>query len=186
MIDDFEGTHTAISWQTSTIGDVVSQAALAANPVETQLYPQDIQSPHDTGGLRLTWNTTGGELSFAIPPGHRDISGFSAISVRAGQVVNSPANPPGSQDFRLALRDGTGNERWIRVRAFGTVPQPAAANVPGNKKSALTTICVPLTAYTIVSAGAAQVDLTNVTTVRLRFADNATGEIAVDEVEFTG
>ncbi len=184
-VDDFEGAHTGTSWQTSTIGDAVAQTGLPANPVETQLYPQDNQSPHDTGGLRLTWDAGGDELTFAIPAGQRNVSGFGAVSIRLGQVVNSAANPPGIQNCRVALRDGAGNERWIRVAAFGSIPQPAEANNAGNKKSALTTIRIPLSAYTIVCAGAVKVDLTDVTTVKLQFTENASGEIAVDEVEFT-
>jgi hypothetical protein len=183
-VDNFEGAHTATSWQTSTIGDTVTQAGLPANPTETQLYPQDNQSPHDTGGLRLAWDNNGDELNFAIPPGQRDVSAFSVLSVRVTQVVNSPSNPPGAQNFRLALRDGLANERWIRVGAFGKVPEPAAANVAGNKKSAMVTIRIPLSAYTIVCAGAVKVDLTDVTNVKLQFLDNAAGEIAVDELEF--
>lgn len=185
VVDNFEETHTATSWQTSTIGDTVAQTGLPANPTETQLYPQDNQSPHDTGGLRLVWNSSGDEVDFVIPPGQRDVSTFSVLSVRVGQVVNSPSNPPGIQNFRLALRDGSGNERWIRVGAFGTVPQPAAANVAGNKKSALATIRIPLSAYTIVCAGAVKINLTDVTNAKLQFLDNAAGEIAVDELEFT-
>lgn len=186
VVDNFEGTHTATSWQTSTIGDTVGQTGLPpANPMETQLYPQDNQSPQDTGGLRLAWDTIGDEVNFAIPPMQKDVSMFSVLSVRVGQVVNSPSNPPGAQNFRLALRDGSGNERSIRVGAFGTVPQPADANVVGNKKSALATIRIPLSAYTIVCAGAVKVNLTDVTNVKLQFLDNAAGEIAVDELEFT-
>lgn len=185
VIDTFEGAHTGTSWQTSTIGDAVGQSGLPANPAETQLYPQDNQSPHDTGGLRLAWDSNGDELTFAIPAGQRNVSGFGSVSIRVGQVLNSASNPPGVQNCRVALRDGAGNERWIRVAAFGAIPQPADANVVGNKKSAMATIRIPLSAYTIVCAGAVQVDLTDVTTVKLQFTENASGEIAVDEVEFT-
>jgi len=185
VVDQFEGAHTATSWQTSTIMDAVNQTGLPANPVETQLFPQDNQSPHDTGGLRLTWDSSGDELAFAVPAGQRNVSGFAAISIRAGQIVNSMSNPAGPQNFRVALRDGGGNERWIRVSAFGMVPQPVDANTSGNKRSSMATVRIPLTAYTIVCAGALPVDLTNVTTVRLQFTENTAGEIAIDEVEFT-
>ncbi len=184
VLDNFEGAHTATTWQTSTIMDTVSQSGLPANPLEAQLFPQDNQSPHDTGGLRLAWDSSGDELTFAVPAGQRDVSGFSAISIRVGQIVNSSSNPPGLQNFRVTLRDGSGSERGIRVGAFGTVPQPVDANIPGNKRSALATVRIPLSAYTIVCAGAVPVDLTDVTTVRLQFTENSTGEIAIDEVEF--
>jgi len=180
VVDNFEGAH---NWQTSSIGDTVAQTGLPANPTETQLYPQDIKSPHDTGGLRLAWDSTGDEVNFAIPAAQQDVSQFSFLSVRVGQVVGS-GNPPGAQDFRAALRDSVGNERSIRVGIFGTIPEPAAPNSAGNEKSALATIRIPLSAYTIVCQGAVQIDLTKVTNVKLQFLTTATGEIAVDEVEF--
>ncbi|HJU92325.1 MAG TPA: hypothetical protein VJ656_05240, partial [Pyrinomonadaceae bacterium] len=134
--------------------------------------------------LRFTWNSSGDELNFAIPNNQRNVSGFSTLSIRVGQVLNSLSNPAGPQNFRLTLRDVGGNERAIRVSAFGTVPQPAEANTVGNKKSAMNTIRIPLSAYTVVCAGAVPVDLTHVTNVKLQFLDIPTGEIAIDELEF--
>ena len=55
----------------------------------------------------------------------------------------------------------------------------------GNTKSSLSTLRIPLTAYTVVCAGAVQVNLTDVTQVKLVFSEVATGAIAVDEVEFS-
>jgi hypothetical protein len=191
VLDNFEGAHSASSWQTSTIGDAVTQTGLPSNPVETQLFPQDNQSPHDTGGLRFVWDNLGDKLEVAIPAGSRNVTAFNAISIRVGQVVGSASNPAAAQNFRLTLRDGGGNARAIRVSAFGVagvgpaIPIPADANVAGNKKSAMATIRIPLSAYTTVCAGAVQVDLTNVTSVALEFNDMNTGEVAVDEIEFS-
>ncbi len=134
VVDNFEGAHTATSWQTSTIGGAVDQTGLPSSPVETQLYPQDVQSPHDTGGLRLAWDGAGDRLSADVPPGQRNVSAFAVISVRVGQVVGSSLNPAGPQNFRLTLRDSAGKERSIRAGAFGTVPVPAEANIPANKR----------------------------------------------------
>jgi hypothetical protein len=184
-LDEFEGPHAAGDWQTSTIGGAIVQSGLPADPVETQLYPQDNQSPHDTGGLRLTWNTSGDQLVFDIPAGQRNVTGFSHLQVRLGKVVSSASNPAGAQNLRIALRDGTGNERLIRASAFGGVPESAAGNEVGNNKSSLSTLRIPLTAYTVVCAGAVQVDLTDVVQAKLVFSEIATGEIVVDELEFT-
>ncbi|MEP7148458.1 MAG: hypothetical protein ABI857_06200 [Acidobacteriota bacterium] len=184
-LDEFEGPHAAGDWQTSTIGAPVVQSGLPSDPVETQLYPQDNQSPHDTGGLRVTWNSNGDQLVFDIPAAQRNVTGFSHLQVRLGKVVNSASNPAGAQNFRIALRDGAGNERLIRASAFGGVPESAAGNEVGNNKSSLSTLRIPLTAYTVVCAGAVQVDLTDVVQAKLVFSEIATGEIAVDELEFT-
>lgn len=191
VLDNFEGAHSASSWQTSTIGDAVTQTGLPSNPVETQLFPQDNQSPHDTGGLRFVWDNLGDKLEVAIPAGSRNVTAFNAISIRAGQVVGSASNPAAAQNVRLTLRDGGGNARAIRVSAFGVagvgpaVPIPADADFASNKKSAMATIRIPLSAYTTVCAGAVRVDLTNVTSVALELNDMNTGEIAADEIEFS-
>ncbi len=189
VVDNFEGAHSATSWQTSTINSSagsVTAVGLSAGPTETQLYPQDNQSPHDTGGLRFAWNTPlGNAIDFAIPAGQRNVAGFTTLSVRVGQVYGSASNPAGPQHFfRITLRDGGNKERAIRVNAFGTVPQPAAA-YSGNEKSALNTVRIPLSAYTIVCAGAVPVDLTDVTNVKLEMFGSSTGELSVDELEFT-
>jgi hypothetical protein len=184
-VDEFEGPHGPNDWQSSTIGGAASQSGLPANPTETQLYPQDNQSPHDTGGLRLAWDTAGDQLVFDIPAGQRDVSTFAFLQVRLGKVVNSASNPAGPQNLRIGLRDGAGNERLIRAAAFGGVPEIATANEVANTKSSLSTLRIPLTAYTVVCAGAVQVDLTDVTQVKLVFSELGTGELAVDELEFS-
>ena len=184
-VDEFEGPHGPNDWQTSTIGGAATQTGLPANPTETQLFPQDNQSPHDTGGLRLAWDTVGDQLVFDIPPGQRNVTTFNCVQVRLGKVVNSASNPAGPQNLRVGLRDGAGNERLVRASAFGGVPEVAVANEVGNTKSSLSTLRIPLTAYTVVCAGAVQVDLTDVTQVKLVFSELATGELAVDEVEFS-
>ena len=184
-VDEFEGPHAPHDWQTSTIGGAAMQTGLPANPVETQLFPQDNQSPHDTGGLRLAWDGIGDQLVFDVPAGQRDVTAFAHLQVRLGKVVNSASNPAGPQNLRVGLRDSAGNERLIRASAFGGVPEIAVANEVGNTKSSLSTLRIPLTAYMVVCAGAVQVDLTNVTQVKLVFSEFATGELAVDEIEFT-
>lgn len=184
-VDEFEGPHAANDWQTSTIGGAAVQSGLPANPVETQLYPQDNQSPQDTGGLRLAWNSSGDQLVFDIPSGQRNVTGFTHLQVRLAKVVNSASNPAGAQNLRIALRDGAGNERLIRASAFGGVPETAVANEVANTKSSLSTLRIPLSAYTVVCAGAVQVDLTDVAQAKLVFSEIATGELAIDELEFT-
>lgn len=185
-VDDFEGAHTPTSWQTSTIGGANAQTGLPATPVEAQLYPNDNQSPHDSGGLRLGWDTTTDRMEFALPAGQRDVSGFATLSFSVTRVAGSAANPlSDAQNLRVTLADAGGNERSIRVSAFGSIPVEAAANTAGNVKSAMTTIRVPLAAYEIVCAGTVPVDLTNVVGVTFGFTEKPTGEIALDNVEFS-
>jgi dienelactone hydrolase len=191
--DDFEGGG-APNWQASTIGGTVSHGGtLPADPSEGRLihYPLanpglDTQSPHDSKGLRLQWNNAGDRLTFSIPAASQDVRAFSVLSLRVAQTVASGSNPAGQpQDLRVALKDAANNERAIRVSAFGAVPYPDQRANVDHRKSALSTIRIPLASYTIVCAGQPKVDLEHVTELSLVFDLNATGDIQVDEIEFT-
>jgi hypothetical protein len=190
-IDDFEGT--AADWQTSTIGGTVGHGGtLPADPGEDRLFEfpgttagLDPKSPHDTKGLRVQWNNAGDRLTFAIPPAHKDVSGFGALSLRITQKEGSASNPVNQpQDFRAALKDSASNERAIRISAFGAVPYPDQRANTDLRKSALSTVRIPLTAYTIVCAGQPAVDLHNVVEVSLQFSLMAAGEIEIDDLQF--
>jgi hypothetical protein len=184
-VDAFEGPHAPTDWQTSTIGGAVTQVGLPSPPIETQLFVNDNASPHDTGGLRLIWNSADDQLVFAVPPGQRDVSSMGWLSVRIAKVVGGAGNPTGDQNVRIALRDGAGHERLIRTSAFGRIFEAAVAKQTSNTKSAMASIRIPLTAYTVVCAGAVPIDLTDVIEVKLNLSEIATGDIAIDELEFT-
>ncbi|MGY1670820.1 hypothetical protein [Geodermatophilus sp. SYSU D00710] len=185
-LDDFEGAHTPSSWKTGTLGGAVTQVGLPADPVEAQLYPHDDRSPHDTGGLRLAWNSTSDALSMSVPSAARDVRTFAVLSFSVARVAKSPSNPATRpQDLRVVLEDGSGHERSVRVSAFGSIPVEAAANEPGNVKSAMTTVRIPLAAYTSASDGDEPVDLSDVVAVTFSFTEVPTGDIALDNVEFS-
>lgn len=186
QVDTFEGTHSATSWQTSTLGGAVSQSGLPASPQEAQLRDIDAHSPHETGGLALAWDTAGDTLRFDVPPGQRDVTAYAAVSFRITQKVDSPSNPTGQpQDLRVTLRDTGGNTRAVRVSKFGEVPPPHARHYNSLTKSALGTIRIPLTAYTIKCAGVQEVNLSDVESVTFEFSEVAAGEVEIDSVEFT-
>jgi len=115
-VADFDGPHSATSWQTSTIGGAVTETGLPADPQENDLRTMDGHSPHQTGGLLVRWDNTGEALTYAIPAGQRDVSGFEAVSFRITQRVDSASDPTGQpQDLRLTLTDGGGHARAIRI-----------------------------------------------------------------------
>jgi hypothetical protein len=185
-LDDFEGPHSATSWQTSTLGGGVAFSGLPATPQENDLRTMDPQSPHLTAGLLLRWDTTTDTLTYAIPPAQKDISGFRAVSFRISQKVNSASNPVNqAQDLRLALLDGGGHSRAIRISKFAEIPYPYVRGLNYLTKSALCTIRIPLAAYTIHCLNVDQVDLTNITTLVFEFAEKVAGEIEIDSVQFT-
>ena len=189
VVDDFE---TAPAWSSSSIGGAVTQAGLPAVPAEGRLHDHpaatglDPKSPHESKGQRLAWDSGGDRLEWAIPAGQRNVSGFAAVGLRIGQRADSPSNPANQpQNLRVALRDGAGNERAVRVGAFSEVPYPDVRADNTLTKSALLTVRIPLTSYTIVCAGQVQVDLTDVVSLALMFSEVPTGEVEIDELEFT-
>ena len=207
-VDDFEG---AISdWQSSTIGGTVSHDDPSANPTlpedpleerchafDPLIHPYlpaglspvaglDPKSPHDTEGLRLRWDNLGDHLAFSIPPADKDVSGYSVLSFRVTQKIDSPHNAANQdQNFRVALKDSSNNERAVRVSAFAKIPFPDHRSTHTWSKSALSTVRIPLTAYTIVCAGQPKVDLQNVVSLAFIFSEKATGEIEIDNIEFS-
>lgn len=185
-VDTFEGPHTATSWQTSTIAGAVTQTGLPATPVEAVLDDIDDHSPHVTSGLHLRWDGTGDAVTWVIPAGSRDVTSYAAVSFRITQVTDSPHNAAGQpQDLRVTLTDGSGNARAVRVSKLGEVPYPDVHGWNYYTKSALCTVRIPLSAYTIRCLGMPEVDLTDVVRVAFEFAEKPTGEIHLDSIQFT-
>jgi len=191
VVDDFEGAHTATSWQSNTIGGTVTQSGLVANPTENFLYLADsVASPHEASGLVMRWDSSGDKLEFGFPAA-QDVSGFQALSFRVTQKYDPAGtiNPVNAeQDFYVVLRDTPGNERAVRVAKFGRIPYP---HVRGTGhygpviKSALCTIRIPLHAFTIECAGAQRVNLSQVEKVGFLYQSAPKGELEVDDVEFS-
>ncbi len=189
VVDDFQ---SAPAWTASSIGGAVSETGLPVAPNEGKLHNHasapgiDARSPHDSRGLRLRWDAGGDRIEWAVPPGQRDVSGFAAISLSIGQTAESASNPTNlAQNLRLLLRDGANNERAIRIGAFHELPFPDVRAQPTFTKSAQLTVRIPLVSYTIVCAGQAKVDLADVTSVALVFSETPSGEVNVDQIEFT-
>jgi len=98
------------------------------------------------------------------------------------------------QDLDVRLKTaGGGNSRAIRAGFYGSVPFPYQPAYSGpwvgsegpNTKAALTTVQIPLSAWTIKALTAPIVDLTNVESVSFELADRPTGELEIDDVIFT-
>jgi hypothetical protein len=185
-VADFDGPHSATSWQTSTIGGAVTATGLPANPQENDLRTMDAHSPHQTGGLLLTWDNTAEALTYAMPAGQQDISAFDAVSFRITQRVDSASDPTGQpQDLRLTLTDSGGHSRAIRISKFTTIPYPDVRGYDQYTKSAMRTIRIPLSAYTIRCLNIDAVDVKHVVGVAFEFAEKPTGEIEIDSLQFT-
>lgn len=186
-VDDFDGAHTATSWQTSTIGGAVSDdGTLPAQPVDDNLWNLDTSSPHDTGGLQVQWNNTTQHLRFDLPAGQGDVSGFSVLSFRVTQKNGSPSNTVGlTQDLYVTLKSANGKSRSIRAAAFDEIPYPDQRFYSQFTKSAMRTVRIPLSSYTIAVIFTDPVDLKHVASITFDFGLIPTGEIEVDSIEFS-
>jgi hypothetical protein len=196
-VDDFE---SGTGWQLSSIGGSVADDGTLPVPADpSEKNPEvgkmhdhpsaaglDPKSPHDTKGMRLRWDNLGDKLVFNIPPTHKDVSGYSALSFRIAQKVDSPHNLTNQiQNLRIALKDSSNNERAVRVSAFERIPFPDYRWNHALSKSAMNTIRIPLVSYTIVCAGQPKVDLENVVSLSFVFSEKQTGEVDIDDVEFS-
>ena len=146
----------------------------------------DPKSPHDTKALKVRWDNSGDHLLFSIPAADKDVSGYSVLSFRVTQKIDSAENTANqAQNFRVSLKDASNDERAVRVSAFTDIPFPDHRSNPLLSKSAMNTVRIPLKSYTIVCAGLAKVDLQNVVSLGFVFTERPTGEIEIDDIEFT-
>ena len=94
--------------------------------------------------------------------------------------------------MRLSTAGG-GNSRAVRAGYFGAIPFPYKPEYvmnhdpdeDPNTKSAMTTIRIPLYAWTIKCLNVPIVDLTNVESVAFEFGYRPKGDIIIDDIEFT-
>jgi hypothetical protein len=116
----------------------------------------------------------------------RDVHNFAAVSFRITQRVDSASNPATQvQDLRLTLSDGAGKARAIRISKLTDIPYPDVRGYNSLTKSAMRTIRVPLSVYTIKCLGVDAVDLTDIVSLAFEFDEKPMGEIEVDSVQFT-
>jgi hypothetical protein len=111
------------------------------------------------------------------------------------QKVLSAANPADQlQDLYVRLTTAAGgNTRAVRAGYFRTLQFPykpaylggSIANQDANTKAAMNTVRIPLFAWTVKALNAPIVDLTNVESLTFEFSAKATGELEIDDIDFT-
>ncbi len=195
VIDNFENGNVS----QGTLGPVTDSTFLNISLREDSAFEQNNCSiPHDTGVLSLRWNRASPLIvapwiRWSIPDhlNHggqrlRDFSGFSHLSLRAGQQWGDVDNQEGEdQRFSLRLRDDAGDTSLsIPSRLFDALRYPdkgifSNGLVSGKApKSSLQTLRFPL-------AYVHGVDLENIVEVELRFddPDHLNGAIFLDSLE---
>jgi hypothetical protein len=143
----------------------------------------------------LKWSALTGKYESVIPLADRDISNRKFLSFRVSQKVASASNPVDQlRDMRVRLTmSGGGNSRALRVGYFGTIPYPYKpeyrpandVDEAPNTKSALKTIRIPLYGWTIKCLNVPIVNLADVESLTFEFDYQPTGELLIDDIEFT-
>ena len=170
----------------NTLGGSVTTTSLPSPPAEDQLRTLDGHSPHVTSGGKIVWSGSQGTYRSLLPAGQNDVSAFKALAFRVTQRYGSASNPPHqAQDFRVRLTDLNNKSRAIRAGLFTEIPYPYERGFATRIKSAMKTVRIPLESYAIANLGKDDVDLTNVASVSFEFGTTASGEVEIDDIEFT-
>lgn len=190
---------------TVAVAGLVNPVGLDDPRTEASLRSRDLGFFfHDTFGAMVAWDVAGG--TYTTPFGAGNISGFRVLSFRAAQRLGVARNPspggpgmaglaPGAVlDLTVRLTDSANRFARVRAGTVATVPFPwkrprpddIAPGHPGERpqhnKSVLRTIRLPLKAFTDANGA---LDLTSITSIRFEFDQRATGELAIDEIEFS-
>ena len=180
-VDDFDQGSPTLN----TLGGSVTGTGLSAF-AESQLRTLDAHSPHVVAGGNVAWTTSAGIYLSNVPGVAKDVSGFTTLAFRVTQKYESPRNPAGqAQDFHVRLSDHGGKSRSIRVSSSTDIPYPYVRGFDDLVKSAMKSVRIPLLSYTIANAGAQDVDLTNIASISFEFDANSTGEVEIDDIEFS-
>jgi hypothetical protein len=152
-----------------------SLVALGGGVKATVMNP----SVHLTQALQLGWPSNAAIFNWSVPLAQQDTTAFEVISFRVAQT-SSASNPmSGNQDFMVELVGG-GQTRATYVGQFDAVPKPYSR--PDLVHNVMTTVRVPLHSFIMNNS---QVTLNAIDTVRIRFGIPTTGEIYVDDLEFS-
>src|SRR6185436_9751522 len=112
-------------------------------------------------------------LSYALPPELRDLRSFRALSLRVAQT-NSDVNPVRlGQEFVVELL-GEGRSQAYSIVRFGEIPVPYRHPFLEAPHNVMTTVRLPLGSFI---AGPDGPPLSNIDTIRLRFAHPLQGDI---------
>ncbi|MGQ9608777.1 MAG: alpha/beta hydrolase family protein [bacterium] len=185
ILDNFNNAN----WQINDLGGNVTHTGLPTTPQEGDLSNLDSYSPHDTNGGLLKWDTTNDIYLSSVPAIHKDISAYKTFSFRITQRYGSSSNPVNSiQDLYVKLTDNSmpvNKSRSIKVSKFIDIPYPYVRGYEHLTKSAMKTVRIPLSVFHIQVLNTDIVDLTNIKSIAFEFMAKPTGEIEIDDIEFS-
>lgn len=192
VVDNFEQGGV----NTNTRGGAVTTNSGIAVVGENELWQLQPSAPHDTRGMRIKWQNSTGRVGWNIPAttvpfvgNSRDVSNYGYISIRVAQDYLDAWNTQGEdQDFSLRFYSGgTGGwSNYVRLSDYGRISYPdqfITHPFPYPQgdytKTAMTTIRVPLSAFT-------NFDPTDVWWVYAYFnaPGKSQGSVIIDSIEF--
>lgn len=179
MIDNFEDVPH--KWDVSSSSQPVSHSRAGTGLAEGFLNPHaplDIDSPHETNGLKVTGWAAADTLTFTVLAGGLNVMAWTHVSFRITQVARKTNST--IDTMKVALVDANvppGRHEMVLSRK---VPDPdSRPDDPTLTKSAFMTIRIALADYQ------ANVDLTKVQLVEFLFPAGGAGNIEIDDLEFT-
>jgi hypothetical protein len=135
-------------------------------------------SPHSTQVTRMAWASGTATATYTLPLAERNATGFEVLSFRVAQTWTAVA--PLGQQFWVELV-GNGITRGMFTGQFDAIPPPYL-HPYGSQHTVMSTVRIPLHSFIINVSG---LPLNNIDTVRFRFQNPTSGEIYVDDVEFS-
>jgi hypothetical protein len=142
--------------------------------------------PGDPALAVVSWEKPGAALKFAVPEGKGDLSGATAIALRAAVDPLSTLNAAGAgQGFSLRLTDGKGQSATVATRPDEPALRfPAGEVEPDALFGQLFTGRVPLTTLRAPITAFSGVDLSDIREVALVFDQTATGSLFLADLEW--
>ena len=135
----------------------------------------------------VSWEGPGAALRFVLPEGAGDLSGYTALSLRAAIDPASPRNAVDSpQAFSVQLTDRAGNRATAQTRPG----EPALGFPPGTMQvdsvmpTGFFTGLVPLTTIRLALRDFAGIDLANIGEIALLFDQRPSGSLFVGDLEW--
>jgi dienelactone hydrolase len=134
----------------------------------------------------VSWTEPGGVWRFALPEGNGDLSGYTALSLRAAVDPLSELNAPGShQGFSVRLTDRAGNTAAVATRAEEpALGFPAGLVEEDDFFGELFTGRVPMTTIRLPLSEFEGVDLANISEIALLFDRTPSGSLFMGDVEW--
>ncbi len=185
-VDNFE--RIPFNPNVNTLGGAVSAPGFTTFQVElfnhdSTIYPgvllTDHQFYHDTLGLELAW-TSAQTYTTDIPPGHRDFSEFTYLTLRAAKKVSGPPAIGTPVNLFVNIEDGAGHKAPMDLRTdqFDPIPHPYLRTGDPNQ-ALMTGIRIPLCLFT---KHGSRVDLKDVARITIR--TEGSDQIGIDDIEF--